>query len=308
VAFLLLNAILRMHKSGLIALAETYGLDRRGLQQLKLIAEGFFDALRDDLAGCAPVPIKLSGLAQSIASFKDVCLGVPHARIVLVGSSTRVAALVRADSAFARALVDCLISGTILPNAEGRGLTAIEQNLFSNTMATACLRSATRTLAGPVTSGDLRRVDPVLAESVSDPSEQFGLARITCSVGNTVGILELALPLARFSKPREHSIAIHPPATTSTESKARARLVDANAELVAVLGQAMMPLDAVRALGRGSILSLRPLKDGLPYVELRCENQVLFSGAVVEHRGWRRFLIQHTGASDERTDQRALDA
>ena len=92
------------------------------------------------------------------------------------------------------------------------------------------------------------------------------------------------------------------------EIKARARLAEANAELVAVLGQALMPLDAVRALGRGSILSLRPLKDGLPNVELRCENQVLFSGVVVEHRGWRRFVIQHRGVSDERTEQRVFDA
>ncbi|HVN29544.1 MAG TPA: FliM/FliN family flagellar motor C-terminal domain-containing protein, partial [Candidatus Binataceae bacterium] len=100
----------------------------------------------------------------------------------------------------------------------------------------------------------------------------------------------------------------HPREESSFESKARARLNDAQAQLVAVLGQTMMPLDAVLALRRGSILSLRPLKDGLPQIELRCESQVLFCGAVVEHRGWRRFLIQRTGASDERTDQRVLDA
>lgn len=87
------------------------------------------------------------------------------------------------------------------------------------------------------------------------------------------------------------------------ESRVRARLSDARAELVAVLGQLMMPLDAVRALRPGSILSLRPLKDGIPNVELHCQDQVLFSGAVVEHRGWRRFLIQQTGVSDGRREQ-----
>ncbi len=37
----------RMQKSGLLALADTYGLDRRELLHLKLLAEGFFDDLRE---------------------------------------------------------------------------------------------------------------------------------------------------------------------------------------------------------------------------------------------------------------------
>ena len=171
------------------------------------------------------------------------------------------------------------------------------------------MRSATRALAArPPGNGELHRIDPTVAESVADPSEQMGLARISCQIGGAIGIVELALPFAQFSKPKTHPLAISAYDSMPAESKARARLANANAELVAVLGQASLPLDAIRALGPGSILSLRPLKDGLPNVELRCENQVLFSGAVVEHRGWRRFLIQHTGVSDERTDQRTFDA
>jgi len=298
-----------MHKSGLIALAETYGLDRRELQQLKLLSEGFFDALRDELASCTASSVRLTGLVQSIASFKDVCAGAPHGRLIFLGSSKRIAALVKADAAFARSLVDCLISGRTLPDAAGRALTLIEQRLFSNTMATACTRSATRTLAArPVTSGELRRIEPALAESISDPSEQLGLARINCQIGSAAGTLELALPLAQFSKPKLQPVPAFSPESMPAESKAREWLANANAELVAVLGQTMMPLETVRSLRAGSILALRPLKDGLPNVELRCGNQVLFSGAVVEHRGWRRFLIQYPGVSDERTDQRVLDA
>src|ERR1700731_1100987 len=52
----------RMHKSGLVALANTYGLDRRELQQLKLLAEGFFDELREQLAACAATSIRLRAL------------------------------------------------------------------------------------------------------------------------------------------------------------------------------------------------------------------------------------------------------
>lgn len=296
-----------MHKSGLIALAETYGLDRRELQQLKLLAEGFFDALRDELASCLGTSIKLSGLDQSIVSFKDACAGSPQSRMFFMGSSRRVAALVKADEIFARALVDCLISGKASDPA-GRALTAIEQRLFTNTMASACVKSATRTLSerGP-DIGELRRLEPALAESIAGQTEHFGLARITCHIESLAGALELALPLAQFSLPRSHPVTVYSREAMSPESKARACLTNANAELVAVLGQTMMPLDALRVLRAGSILSLRPLKDGLPHVELRCENQVLFSGAVVEHRGWRRFVIQQAGVSDERTEQRRLD-
>ena len=298
-----------MHKTGLIALAETYGVDRRELQQLKLVAESFFEALRNELASGLGVSLKLNGFAQTIATFKDVCIAAPPSRCVFLGSSRRVAAFIRVDSPFARAIVDCLISGRTLPDADNRALTPIEQRLFSDTLATAGLRSAARSLATcPPGNDEVHRIDPAVAESVSDLSEQMGLARITCQLEGAAGILELALPVAQFSVPKTHPLVVSARDSMPAESKARTRLANANAELVAVLGQASMPLDAIRALGRGSILPLRPLKDGLPNVELRCENQVLFSGAVVEHRGWRRFLIQHTGVSDERTDQRTFDA
>jgi flagellar motor switch/type III secretory pathway protein FliN len=175
-------------------------------------------------------------------------------------------------------------------------------------MAMACVRSASRTLAArPVTSGELRRIEPALAESISDPAENFGVAAITCQLGSAIATLELALPLSRFSVPMAHPPAASPQETVSAEGKARAQLAHATTELVAVLGQTRMPLDALRALGPGSILALRRLRDGLPDVELRCGHQVLFSGAVVEHRGWRRFVIRQTGVADERTEDPGLD-
>ena len=298
-----------MHKSGLLALADTYGLDRRELQQLKLLAEGYFDALRDQLASCAGTSIRLSALAQSISSFKEICAGVPICQLVFLGSNTGVAALVKVDAAFARSLVDYVISGKTSPQDASRGLTTVEEYLVSNTMVTACTRSATSTLAAQLNpGGEWRRVEAALADSVSDSSEQLVLARITCQIGGGIGALELALPLSRISKPRAHPVLAHLPGSLRAESKARARLTDARAELVAILGRVMMPLDAVRALGPGSVLPLRPLKGGVPNLELHCGDQVLFSGAVVEHGGWRRFLIQQTGVSDERTEQPRVGA
>jgi flagellar motor switch protein FliM len=293
-----------MHKSGLLALADTYGLDRRELQHLKLLAEAFFNDLREQLTSCAGTPIRLSGLAQSVSSFKDVCAEVPLCQLVFLGSNQAVTALIKADASFARAVVDCVISGRTSQTADGRGLTTVEEFLLSNTMASACRRSATRTLAaqlGP--GGELGRVDAALVASVADSSEQVVLARIQCQIGGASGALDLALPFSRISKNRAHPVTAHLPGQMRAESQARAWLGDARAELVAVLGQLPMPLNAVRELGPGSILPLRPLKGGIPGIELQCGGQTLFSGAVVEHRGWRRFLIQQTGDLDERSKQ-----
>ena len=293
-----------MHKSGLLALADTYGLDRRELQQLKLLAEAFFNDLREQLTSCAGTPIRLSGLAQSISNFKDVCAEVPSCQLIFLGSDQTVTAVIRTDAAFARAMVDCVISGTTTQAADGRALTTVEEFLLSNTMASTCRRSATRTLApalGP--GGELRRVDTTLAANVADSSEQVVLARIECQIGGAGGTLDLALPFSRISKRRAHPVAVHLSGQMRAESRARAWLGDASAELVAVLGQLPMPLNAVRELGPGSILPLGPLKRSVPTIELHCGGQALFSGAVVEHRGWRRFLIQQTGDLDERSKQ-----
>jgi flagellar motor switch protein FliM len=293
-----------MDKSGLLALADAYGLDRHVLQQLKLLAEDFFDEFRAQLASHAGVSLKLSGLAQSMSSLKDLCAGVPACRLVFLASDKTIAALVRADASFARSLVDCVISGKTSQKTAARGLTTVEERLLSNTMATACSKSATSRLADQLApGGDLRCVEPALADSVYDSSEQLVLARITSQIGDCIGALDLALPFSRISKTRAHSVSAHLPDSIDVESRARAQLGDARAELVAVLGQMMMPLEAVRALVRGSILSLHPLKGGVPNVELHCGDQVLFSGAVVEHRGWRRFLIHQAGVIDERTEQ-----
>ncbi len=298
-----------MNKRGLVALAETYGLDRRELQQLKLLAEAFFDELREQLAVCAGTAIRLSGLVQSISSFKEVCSGVPACQLVFLGTDKAVAVLMKADAACSRALVDCVISGKASQQTGDRALTAVEEFLLINSMTTACTRAATRALAAQLGyGGELRRIEQANAESLFDSTEQMVQARIMCQIGGASGALELALPFSRIPLTQAHPVSAASTDAMPAESKARARLADASAELVAVMGQIMMPLDAVRALSPGSILSLRPFKGGVPRLELQCGNQVLFSGAVVEHRGWRRFLIQQTGVSDERTEQPGLRA
>jgi flagellar motor switch protein FliM len=298
-----------MNKSGLVALADTYGLDRRELQQLKLLAGSFFEALRDELGSCCGASIRLGGLTQSISGFRGVCAGVPACQLLFLGSEKGVVTLVKADADFARTLVDCVISGRTSPEAVGHGLTPIEEHLLSNMMATACTRCAIRTFAAQlIPGGELRRIESPGPASVSDSSEQLVVTRVEWQMGGGIGALELALPFSRISKTKAYPDPAQLAGSMRVKNRMRQQLANASVELVAVLGQLMMPLEAVRALGPGSLLSLRPLEAGIPKVELHCGEQLLMSGAVVEHRGWRRFLIQQTGVSDERTDQRCLHA
>ena len=152
-----------MDKRGLVALAETYGLDRRELQQLKLLAEAFFDELREQLALCAGTAVRLSGLVQSISTFKEVCSGVPASQLVFLGTDKTVAVLMKADTAFASALVDCVISGKASQRTAERALTAVEEFLLLNSMTTVCTRAATRALAAQLGySGELRRIEQTM--------------------------------------------------------------------------------------------------------------------------------------------------
>ena len=298
----------RMGTSGLVALAETYGLERGELHQLKLAAESFFDEFREQLARCTDAPIRLGELAQSISSFTESCGGTPSGQLVMVGSENSVVAILKVDRALACALVDCVISGKTAADLSDRRLTPIEEHLLSNTLATACLRSAALALTHLFKPGtELRKIEPGAA---SDSFEELVLARITCQIGAGTGSLELAFPMMRNVRLQTGPVSARALTSSSIDDqdKLRLRLADARTELVAVLGQLMMPLEVVRALGPGSVLSLRNMKDGVPGVELRCGDQVLFSGAVVAHRGWRRFVIQQTGVSDDRREQRRVDA
>jgi flagellar motor switch protein FliM len=294
----------RMHKTGLLALADTYGLDRRELQHLKLLAETFFNDLRDRLAAAAGIPIRLSGLTQSLSAFKDICDEVPLCRRALFGTDKSIGAIVKADQSLAAALVESLISGKSSPDGAQRKLTAMEENLLAHTFAAACNRSVAHVLAGKISlEGELRRIEPSIGATLPQWSDQMVLARIGAEISGGGGVLELALPFSRMTKARRHP-AFAPSASAGVgKTRAIAHLGSARAELVAVLGRLPLTLDSVGALSPGSILALRPLKDGLPVLELHCGGQVLFSGSVVEHGGWRRFLIQQTGDTDERSKQ-----
>ena len=60
-----------MSKEGLTALAESYGLERNELHQLKVLAESYFDKLREDLLNYVGRSLRMVDLSQATSSFAD---------------------------------------------------------------------------------------------------------------------------------------------------------------------------------------------------------------------------------------------
>lgn len=294
-----------MQANGLAALAETYGLERAELQRLKFVAESFFEDLREELTRSVAVSFRLFNLAQIVTSAGEVCAGVPTSQIVFLAARGGATALLKVDQKFARAFVDCaIVGGTTPPTPSERKLTTVEERLLGNTLGSACLRCAQRTIAKLLDLGDplrILRTAETPGIKALDPAERIVLARIECQFGGGSGAIELGLPVEHLDKLSPRLLPTAPKAARSPAgaNKVRSSLAAARADLIAVLGEVMMPLETVRALAPGSILTLLPLRNGIPHVELSWAGQKLFSGAAVEHRGWRRFLIQKIGGSDE---------
>jgi flagellar motor switch protein FliM len=308
-----------MHKSGLAALADSYRAEHAELERLKTAAEAFFGDLRDALTQCAGTSATTAELKLSHQTCEQLCENsLPHQILaiatVAVGSGARVAALVKADGPMARALVDCIIAGAAnAPEQPGPALTVIEEHLFADSFRAACIASARRTLTGLLGGADLRLLRSetgAAAMPALEPSARLLSARVTCEIGGGSGSLEIAFPAPQASTLKESPSPrpSHPPDAAASRRKLLATLGASQVGLTAVLGQVTMPLEAVRALGPGSVLILQNMRRAVAEVELHCEDQVLFSGTVVEHRGWRRFLIHRAGGFDERTEQPRFDA
>jgi flagellar motor switch protein FliM len=306
-----------MPKDGLIALADSYGLERNELHQLKILAENFFDNLREDLLSYAGRSIRMVDLTQTTANFSDFSIDAVAARhLVFLGFVDQIIAVVRLDDDLARALVDCMLGGsTSKPAAPERKMTAVEERVIANTLGAAILRTAQR-LLGPMLqdSVNLRmmRIEhrPVLVADTLAPSEQLVTARVRCDAGAKGGWIELGLPFSLIYKirtrltPTLHKTAVQ----AGGVQKARAFLGEASIDLSAVLGKLTLPLSGIRALAPGSILMLQNAPRGLPSIELRSGDQPLFTGMIIEQDGWYRFLIDKTGGTDERANSNDADA
>ncbi len=305
-----------MPKEGLTALADSYGLERNELHQLKILAENFFDKLREDLLGYAGRSIRMVDLTQTTTTFSDFSTDEVAARhLVFLGFVDQIIAVMRLDDDLARALIDCMLGGSSTrPDAPARKMTTVEERVIANTLGAAVVRTAQRVLGAMLQDSiNLRmtRIEhrPVLVADTLAPSEQLVTARVRCDAGSMGGWLELGLPFSLIYKIRTRLTPARPKtaADAGGVDKARIFLGDASIDLSAVLGKVTLPLSGVRALAPGSILMLQKAPLGLPRIELRSGDQPLFTGMIIEQDGWYRFLIDNPGGTDERANPNGSD-
>jgi flagellar motor switch protein FliM len=309
-----------MSKEGLTALAESYGLERNELHQLKVLAESYFDKLREDLLNYVGRSLRMVDLSQATSSFADFSTDpIAAQHLILLGFADQIVAVMRLDDELSRALIDCMLGGANsnpdAPERSQRKMTTVEERVLTNTVGVAIVRTAQRVLA-PLLPGNatlrLLRMEhrPVLLADTLAPSEQMVTARVRCDAAAKGGWIELGLPFSLIYKIRADLTPLHPKtvATAGGEHKARAFLSDASFDLAAVLGRLTLPLSAVRELAPGSVLMLQKTSRGLPSIELQAGGQALFTGMIIEQDGWYRFLIDKTGGIDERAEPDRADA
>jgi len=306
-----------MPKEGLTALADSYGLERNELHQLKILAEGFFDKLREDLLGYVGRSLRMVDLTQATSSFAEFSTDPVAARhLMFLGFTDQNIAVMRLDDELAAALIGCMLGGAkAKPDAPERKMTAVEERVIANTVGSAIVRTAQRVL-GPMLHDSLNlrllRMEhrPGLVADTFAPSEQLVTARVRCDAGAKGGFIEFGLPFSLIYKIRASLTPVRSQTAVATdgEHKARTFLGDASMELSAVLGRLTLPLSGIRTLGPGSLLMLQKAERGLPSIELRSGEHPLFTGMIVEQDGWYRFLIDKTGGTDERANPDGSDA
>jgi flagellar motor switch protein FliM len=306
-----------MPKEGLTALAESYGLERNELHQLKILTESFFDKLREDFLSYAGRSIRMVELTQNTSIFSDFATDPVAARhLVFFGFATQTIAVVRLDDNLARALLDGMLGGgDAKPASPERKMSAVEERVIANTIGAAIVKTAQRVL-GPIIHESLNlrliRIEhrPVMVADTLPPSEQMVTARVRCDAGANGGWIELGLPFTLIYKIRAGLTPTRTPVTNAAggEQRARTLLGDAALELSAVLGRLSLPLSGIRKLRAGSILMLQKTRRGLPSLELRCGDQPLFTGKIIQQDGWYRFLVDKTGGIDERANPDGPDA
>jgi len=183
-----------------------------------------------------------------------------------------------------------------------KGLTRIEGRILAETIGSATLHAFNqvfRPLFG--INATIGRNDPdgKLAATASVLAGRGRLATCTlkCSMGEQHGSLFFTLLISTLHPVRAKLSRGTPERGREAGAKAAppSALLGANFELQAILGSAAMPLNDIRALKPGAIISLGQPREMAPRLELRYADKPIFYGTVVEDRGWRRFLIEEKG-------------
>jgi flagellar motor switch protein FliM len=298
-------AVVHKNKTGLAALAESYGLERSELHQLRLLAERLFDQLREELTRQLRSPVRMLEVGQGAESMAEFCTD-PHAQhVAILGFDDEAAIVVRLEKSLAFAMVDAVFHADAPSHPEAspeRKLSTTEQYILSNLLGSSLegvLRKIFGVFFGSRSDLKLMRMEhsPRLVPDAFPPGEQIVTTGVKCVIGRSGGAIDIGLPLSvilqvrmRLAPPRSSK-----PKPEADQDRARNLLGGAELELEAVLGRKQIPLEQIQALTPGSIIPLQKVTSGVPCVELRCGGLALFAGTVVQYRGWHRFLIRRQG-------------
>lgn len=288
-------------KIGIAALAEVYGQTRPEFHQLKELAGRLIDHLHNELGRVTSSPIDLGEVAETAESFAAFCADASFPQCFILFSGDKMIAVLRADREFSLALVDAVL-GPDRTQARGgpaRSMTITETRILE-TMLVGAFTAAVQRAFGE-TSDDYIQLQVIPAtdlarlESVELP-DNIVAASARCLIGSRNCAIGIGLPLVvTLEGKAEPPTAIKNGNYAGGVAKTGNFLSAAPMELRAVLGTVAISLAEIRAFAAGSVIMLHKLNAGLPRVELNCGGQVLFSGTVVEDRGWHKFLIQQRG-------------
>ena len=291
-----------MEKSGLLALADAYGLERAELEQLKLLCERFFDQLREELMTLVNRSFKMTGLAQGSASFVEFFNGARDHHFASLGFNDEAPIAVHIENSLASAVIASILNIPADTSADAdpskRGVTMTEEYILANSLGEAMAKAAAGVFAiffDNRAGLRLLRMEhrPSLIADTLAPAERMATASVDCMADGIGGRIELGLPLSIIMPAKALLTQTHVKHSNpeAAPGKLRSLLSTTPVELEAVLGRLTMPLAGVRALVPGSVLMLQKAPGGMARVELQCGGQALLTGTVVEHRGWRRFMV-----------------
>ncbi|MGH7838203.1 MAG: hypothetical protein ACREQC_10345, partial [Candidatus Binataceae bacterium] len=151
-----------MMKAGLLALAESYGLERGATQTLGRLGERFFELLGENFESLVAQRVKLLGLSQSVESFADFCTAAPSQHTLVCGVAGRPAMAFRIDHALTLGLVDGVLGKYDAPSSESAEspLTVTERRILVSVLKSAL--GAVAPLVFPALFADLLPAATVL--------------------------------------------------------------------------------------------------------------------------------------------------
>lgn len=300
-----------MEKFGLAALAEVQGQRRQEFEELEALCERVLEHLTNELTKAISRPIEVVGSVRSADSIPTACNGNEAERILVLGiDGQEVVAALRIDQKLSLALIGALLgkdqeSTPANASTTEPSMTATEIRILDTVLGAAFVAAVKRAfngiLAGEITLSVMPSRDSLEAlRKIFGGADRGATAALECSIATKNGSVAVGLPLTLASKLRTNVAPLAAQCGSTSDGWARGEtcfpIRNAAMCLEAVLGSVKMPLQQIRALTKGSIILLDKLSGGLTHAELCCGGYVIFSGTVVEDRGWHKFVIQKRGA------------